>query len=59
MRRKRAIGQILVAVGLVGVAVSFVLLFAITQQPIFWYMGSITILGDGIYVMKQYYYRFR
>lgn len=53
---KKTIGTILVAIGLAGIGISLVVIACLSQQIVLLASGSIVLFGDGIYLLKQYYF---
>jgi len=53
---KRTIGTVLIIVGLLGIGTSLILIACLSQQIIWLAIGSIILLSDGVYVLKQYYF---
>lgn len=56
LRNRKIIGTILITVGLLGTGASLVVIACLTQQILLLASGSLVLLGDGVYILKRYYF---
>jgi len=56
---KKRIGTILITIGLLGIGISLMIIASLVQQIFLSAIGSIVLLGDGVYLLKQYYFLLR
>jgi len=52
---KNRIGTILIASGAFGIGISLIIIAGLIQQVYLLAIGSIVLMGDGVYLLKQYY----